>query len=44
LREQLCPDLDEDAAAVGEQFWQELETGHIPESLPGSSPKQTRHE
>lgn len=30
LREQLCPDLNDDDAAAGERFWRELEAGRMP--------------
>lgn len=33
LREQLCPDLDDNDAVAGERFWRELEARRMPRGV-----------
>ncbi|MDN5932108.1 MAG: hypothetical protein L0I24_13755 [Pseudonocardia sp.] len=38
LREQLCPELDDDDLANGERFWRELETRPVSSGPPDGAP------
>jgi len=44
VREHLSPDLNDDDAAAGERFWDELEAGRRPATLNGAPPARATSE